>query len=174
MVGGRPAAIWEREHAGGAALVGTLWHPHAPPDLLTHLGLNLGNLWADIAIIVFGALGVGVAVALANVFLLTPLIVLCLVIRRFPPRLRWPVLLAAMAVLLAWVFAVPASLPGYVLVMTSFGVPDAWLAMAGAVFVAGWSGRHFLMRQESAMRATATALIALYFIAVMYAVMYLE
>jgi hypothetical protein len=154
--------------------VGAAYHPNSSPDLLTRLGLNVGNIWGNIALIVFGALGGGIALALVNVYLLAPLIVVWLVVRRMPPLIRWPLFTIAIAGLLAWIFAVPSTLPSWVLVMTALGVPNAWLTVVGAVFVSGWSGEYLLARQESALRATAMALIGLYFVAAMYAVMYIE
>jgi len=174
-VGRRPVIIWEKVHLlSNSTLVGTAYHRFAPPDLLTRLGLNLGALWGNIALILFGSLGAGLALTLVNIYLLVPLIVVWLLIRRLPPRIRWPLFLAALALLLAWIFALGATVPDYVLVMTTLGVPSAWLAVAGGVVVAGWAGRYFLFRQESALRATAMALIALYFVAIMYAVIYIE
>ncbi len=174
-VGRRPVIIWEKVRLRSTStLVGTAYHRFAPPDLLTRLGLNLGALWGNIALVLFGSLGAGLALTLVNVYLLVPLIVVWLLIRRLPPRFRWPLFLAAIALLLAWIFALGPTVPDYVLVMTTLGVPSAWLAVAGGVLVAAWSGRHFLFRQESALRATAMALIALYFVAIMYAVIYIE
>jgi len=174
-VGRRPVIIWEKVHlVSTSTLVGTVYHRFAPPDLLTRLGLNLGALWGNIALVLFGSLGAGLALTLVNVYLLVPLIVVWLLIRRLPPRIRWPVFLVALGLLLAWIFALGPTVPDYVLVMTTLGFPSAWLAVAGGVVVAGWSGRYFLFRQESALRATAMALIALYFVAIMYAVMYIE
>jgi len=173
--GRRPVIIWEKVRLRSTStLVGTAYHRFAPPDLLTRLGLNLGALWGNIALVLFGSLGAGLALTLVNVYLLVPLIVVWLLIRRLPPRFRWPLFLAAIALLLAWIFALGPTVPDYVLVMTTLGVPSAWLAVAGGVLVAAWSGRHFLFRQESALRATAMALIALYFVAIMYAVIYIE
>jgi len=174
-VGKRPVIIWEKVRLRSTStLVGTAYHHFAPPDLLTRLGLNLGALWGNIALVLFGSLGAGLALTLVNVYLLVPLIVVWLLIRRLPPRFRWPLFLAALALLLAWIFALGPTVPDYVLVMTTLGVPSAWLAVAGGVVVAGWAGRYFLFRQESALRATAMALIALYFVAIMYAVIYIE
>jgi peptide/nickel transport system permease protein len=174
-VAGRPVILWQRlPGLGGGELVGTAYHPNASPDLLTRLGLNVGNIWGNLALIVFGALGGGIAIALVNVYLLAPLIAVWLVVRRMPPLIRWPLFTIAIAGLLAYIFAVPATLPSWVLVMTALEVPYAWLTVAGAVFVSGWSSRYLLVRQESALRATAMALIGLYFVAAMYAVMYIE
>jgi len=178
-VGGRPAVLWERIRVGGASLEGTSYHPSQPPDLLTRLGLNIGTLWGNLALILFGSLGAGIALTLVNVFLLLPLISVWLVVRRLTGSLRWPLYLGAIAVLLVWVFALHSSLPSYVLVLpslvsTPLGTLDAWLMVGGAVFVSGWSGTVLLQRQESAVRATAMALIGLYFVTVMYAVLFVQ
>jgi hypothetical protein len=172
-VGRYPSVLWLKVRAGDALLEGTSYHPHQPPDLLTHLGLNIGNLWQNVALELFGPLAGGIALRVVNIFLLLPLLPVWLVVRRFPPRLRWPLYLAAMAALLAWVF-VRSFLPGSVLVMTSLGMPDAWYAVAGAAVVSGWSGRYLLARQESGMRATAMAVIALAFVAAMDTVMFIQ
>jgi hypothetical protein len=173
-VSGRRSIIWERFRLYSSQIMGTTYHPHAPPDLLTQLGLNVGSLWGNLALVIFGSLGGGIALALINIYLLVPLILVWLLVRRLPSLLRWPVFLTAIAGLLTYVFALRSPLPSYVLVVTAFGYPYAWLAVAGAVFVSGWSGRYLFARQEGAMRAMAMAMLALYFVAVMYAVMYIE
>jgi hypothetical protein len=49
-----------------------------------------------------------------------------------------------------------------------------WLAVAGAVFVAAWANRYLLNRQESSLRAAATGLAAVYFIAAMYLLLFIQ
>jgi hypothetical protein len=178
-VASRPEVIWEKIHLGQATLEGTVWHPSQPPDLLTQLGLNIGNLWANIALVALGSLGGGIALTFINLFLLLPLIPAWMVIRRLVPGfLRWYLYLAAIAVLLVLVFALPASLPPYVLALPSLIAPLTplyrWLAVAGGVFVSYWCGRYLLFRQESALRATAMAAIVLYGVTVMYALIYIQ
>jgi hypothetical protein len=173
-VRGHPLVIWQKVRGDGAALVGTAYHPSRPPGLLTRLGLNVGNLWGNIALVLFGSLAGGIALTVINVFLLLPLAAVWLLVRRLPGGVRWPLYLAAIAALLAWIFARSGSLPGYVLVITALGVPYDWLAVAGAMFVSAWSGHYLLGRQESGLRATAMALIALFVVAAMYAVTFIQ
>jgi hypothetical protein len=173
-VRGRPLVIWQKVRGDGASLEGTAYHPRQPPELLTRLGLNVGSLWGNIALVLFGSVAGGIALTVVNVFLLLPLAVVWLLVRRLPPAVRWPLYLAAIAALLAWIFARSGSLPGYVLVISALGVPYDWLAVAGAVFVSAWSGHYLLSRQESGMRATAMALIALLVVAAMYAVIFIQ
>lgn len=67
-----------------------------------------------------------------------------------------------------------SSLPGYVLVITAFNPPYGWLAVAGGIVAAAWSSRYLFWRQESAMRATAMALVALYVVAVLYSLLFVQ
>jgi hypothetical protein len=173
-VHGRPLVIWQKVRGDSAVLEGTAYHPKQPPDLLTRLGLNIGNLWGNIALVIFGSLAGGIALTVINVFLLLPLAVVWLLLRRLPGTVRWPLYTAAIAALLVWIFGRSGPLPSYVLVITALGVPYDWLGVAGAVFVSAWSGHYLLGRQESGMRATAMALIALYVVAAMYAVIFIQ
>jgi hypothetical protein len=49
-----------------------------------------------------------------------------------------------------------------------------WLAVVGAVFAAAWANRYLFNRQESSLRAAATALTAVYFIAAMYLLLFIQ
>jgi hypothetical protein len=145
------------------------------PDWLTRLGLNIGNLPGNVALIAFGALGGGVLLTTINFAIVALLLACWLPIGRFLPRFAaWPVYLAVMAIVLAEFFALPSQPPGWVLAIGGLGSPYGWFAVVGAVFVSWWSGRHMLRHQEALLRAAAMALVAVYFVSVMYGVMYIE
>jgi peptide/nickel transport system permease protein len=180
-VAGRPRVMWQKVRGDGTMLQGVSYRPSQPPDLLTQLGLNIGSLPGNLLLIIVGSLGGAILLTVVNVFLLIPLLPTWFVIRRIPSgRVRWPLFLAALAVLLAWVFGGHPSPPGYVVVIS--GLSGAarldplyrWLAVAGAVFVAAWANRYLFVRQESPFRAAATALIGVYFIATMYLILFIQ
>lgn len=180
-VGGSPRVTWEKVRGDGTTLQAATYHSYTAPDLLTHLGLNIGSLPGNLLLVIVGSLGGAILLTAINIFLLIPLLPVWFVVRRIPAgRLRWPLLLAALGLLLAWVFGGHSSPPGYVIVISGLSGAahlDAlyrWLAVVGAVFVATWANRFLFNRQESSLRAAATALTAVYFIAAMYLVLFIQ
>ena len=180
-IGGRPRVIWEKVRGNGTTLQAATYRPYVAPDVLTHLGLNIGSLPGNLLLVIVGSLGGAILLAAINIFLLIPLLPAWFVVRRIPrSRIRWPLFLAVLALLLAWVFGGHSSPPGYVIVISGLSGAahlDAlyrWLAVAGAVFVAVWANRYLFNRQESSLRAAATALTAVYFIAAMYLVLFIQ
>ncbi|HEX6506917.1 MAG TPA: hypothetical protein VF221_04725, partial [Chloroflexota bacterium] len=178
---GRPRVIWQKVRLNGATLEGTAYRPAQPPDLLTHLGLNVGNLWGNLLLIAVGALGGSLALTAVNIFLLLPLVLFWFLLRRIVNgRIRWPLYLAGVAILLGWIFGLHSSPPSYVLAVSGLsGIPTLgsfyrWIAVIGGVFVAAWSNRYLLDRQESSLRAAATALAGLYFIFAMDLVLFIQ
>lgn len=180
-VGGRPQVIWQKVRGNGTTLQAASYRPAQPPDLLTHLGLNIGSLFGNLLLVIVGSLGGAILLTVVNVFLLAPLLPVWFVLRRIVSgRVRWPLFLAALALLLAWFFGGHPSPPGYVVVISGLSgasrldAPYRWLAIAGAVFVAAWGNRYLYDRQESPLRAAATALTAVYFIATLYLVLFIQ
>lgn len=180
-IGGSPRVIWQKVRGDGTALQGVSYRPYRAPDLLTHLGLNIGSLPGNLLLVIVGSLGGAILLTAVNVFLLIPLLPVWFVIRRIASgRVRWPLFLAGLALLLAWIFGGHPSPPGYVVVISGLSGAarlDAlyrWLAVAGAVFIAAWANRYLFNRQESSLRAAATALTAVYFIAAMYLVLFIQ
>jgi hypothetical protein len=180
-VGGRPQVVWQKVRGDGTTLQGVSYHPFQSPDLLTRLGLNIGSLPGNLLLVIVGSLGGAILLTVINVFLLVPLLPVWFVIRRIVSgRVRWPLFLTALSVLLAWIFAGHPAPPGYVIVISGLtgaaglDAPYRWLAVAGAIFVAAWANRYLYDRQESPLRAAATALTAVYFIAAMYLVLFIQ
>ncbi|HZS93834.1 MAG TPA: hypothetical protein VFA78_03485, partial [Chloroflexota bacterium] len=176
--GGRPQVLWEKVTANGAVVEGTVYHHAQPPDLTTRLGLNIGNLWGNLLFIVVAGLGFGVVITTANVLLLGILIALWLPAGRLPPLVRWPVYIAAVAAVLAWIFVARPAPPGWIAVISALGTRSGWfgntvaglVAVAAAIFVSGWLSRAFWSRQDDLVRAVLTAISAVYVIAVLAAV----
>ncbi len=180
-VAGIPRVIWQKVRGDGTTLQGTSYHPFRGPDLLTHLGLNIGSLPGNLLLIVVGSLGGAILLTAINLFLLVPLLPVWFVVRRAAfGRVRWPLFLAALAVLVAWVFGSHPSPPNYVVVISGLSgaarldTPYRWLAVAAAIFAAAWANRYLFNRQESPFRAAATALTAVYFMAAMYLVLFIQ
>jgi hypothetical protein len=180
-VGGRPRVIWEKVRGNGTTLQAATYRAYAAPDLLTHLGLNIGSLPGNLLLVIVGSLGGAILLTAINIFLLIPLLPAWFVVRRIPAgRIRWPLFLTVLALVLAWVFGGHPSPPGYVIVISGLSgaahldVLYRWLAVVGAVFVASWANRYLFNRQESSLRAAATALTAVYFVAAMYLLLFIQ
>jgi hypothetical protein len=170
-VNGRVEVIWQKTPDTGLheIIEGAQYRAARSPSLAAQFGLNIGDTWADVALIVLGALGGAVPLTVINVLILVPLILIWLPIERIVPvKVRWLVYLAIIAFVLAIIFAASSSAPGFVFIVPAFGWPYGWLAVAGACFVSYWVGRFIFGRQESIFRAAAMALVAFYFVAAMY------
>jgi ABC-type dipeptide/oligopeptide/nickel transport system permease subunit len=178
--GGLPAVVWQEAQSNGRTIVeGTTYRPAVPPDLATRFGLNIGSVWANMLLLVLGSLTMGLLFTVVNV----PFVALTIVLsactgRLFRGPLRWQVYTAVLSAALALTFAVPSTLPPFVIGLQGLIAPleplYRWLGVAGAVFVGYWIGHHLAREQEPLLRATAMALSALYFIAVMYAALSIQ
>lgn len=173
--GGGPMVIWQKVRSGTAALEGTAYHPAQPPDLLTHLGLNIGNVWANIGVVILGALTLGVGITAIN---LGPILVLALLRlaagRVVPGRYAWPAYVVLLAIVFIWFFALSASPPPFVLFTLTLPWPYTWAMAAGAILASWWVGRTLFRRQETAFRAMSMATVGFYVPAVLYAVLFIE
>ncbi len=92
-----------------------MFHPVRSPDLLTRLGLNIGTVWANLVLITFGALGIGIVLTALNAFMLLPLIPVWLVVRRLGARVRWPVFALTIGLLMVYGLLIPRYVPSYLL-----------------------------------------------------------
>jgi ABC-type dipeptide/oligopeptide/nickel transport system permease subunit len=175
-INGRPEVIWELIRGNGSGLLqSSVWHPYEPPDLATRLGLNIGTLYGNIAFVIFGSLAFGAAFAAIN---LLAIAVLCLLWfplgSLLPRRFAWPAYAAALTLGLLWLFARHADPPSGILIISGLGSPYGLLAALSGGFVAWWSGRWFFARQDALFRAASMAVTGFYFVAVMYAVVFIE
>jgi hypothetical protein len=168
---GRVAVLWEKlaNDRLSAMIEGSVYGP-ASPSLAARLGIGVGNVVGNLAMIVVGAVLLGALLTMGNLPTLLALILAWLPIGRFaPPGLRRPLYLGLLSAVLVAVFAVPPSPPAFVLFMSGLGRLTGWLAVAGAVFVSYWAGRRLFAHQEPLFRAAATGIVAFYFVAVIYA-----
>lgn len=179
--GGRPRVLWQKVRGDGAVLQAATYRAAQPPDLLTQLGLNVGSLPGNVLLLTVGSLGGAILVALANVGLLVPLIPVWLAVQRIASgRTRRVLFLAAIALIVGWVFGSHASPPGYVAILSGLSGATRldpwyrWMGVAGAVFAAAWADRSLFARQENSLRAAATALTAIYFVAALYLVLFIQ
>jgi hypothetical protein len=172
-VGNRQAVIWQKTPDTGdrAFIEGTTFHPSRPANIVEKLGLNVGSLWGNVMLIMMGSLGGGAPLAVINILLLAPLMLLWFPISRFVPE-RWRLLtyLGVIAVALAYCFAISASAPWFVFVVPAFSPPYGWIAAAGGVFLAYWVGTRIFAHQDPVFRAFTMSVVAVYFVAVMYVV----
>jgi peptide/nickel transport system permease protein len=174
---GHTMVVWARVRAGPTFLEASSYHAHAtPPDLLVRLGLNVGTPWINVGLLLVGALAGGFGIAIVNIFLLLILVALWLPIGRLVPRpLHWPVYFAALAAVIVDVFGVHgADLPQWVIMISGLGSPENWAAVAGAIAVTGWAGLFLFRRVEPLFRAAAMSFTAVYVMAVMYAVNFIQ
>jgi hypothetical protein len=163
--------IWEKNlYTGRTIFKGTAYRPAEPPDLAARMGLNIGPVWINLAVVILGSLAAGVPLTAVNVFLVGLLILLWVAVSRLITSwLRWPVFTALAAAVLAWAFAIRSTAPGFIYILTPWDAPYGWIAVAGAVFVSAWAGIFLLRHQDSWFRASAMAVIAIYFLAALSA-----
>jgi peptide/nickel transport system permease protein len=172
---GQPVVIWLMNRAGSGVLESSMRHLYRPPDLATHLGLNIGNLYGNIAFVIFGSLAFGAVFVAINLLAIAVLCLLWLPLGRFLPRRQaWPGYAIALALGLLWLFARHPDPPSGILIISGLGSPYGLIAALGGGFVAWWAGRWFFARQDSLFRAASMAMSGFYFVAVMYAVTFIE
>jgi len=179
-IAGRAEVLWQKFALGGDVLEGSVYHPARSPDLLTRLGLNIGNVWANLVLIAFGALGIGIVLTAINAFLLLPLIPVWMVARRLGARLCWPVYGLTIGLLMVYGLLLPPYTPAYLLGVRSLvgalalDPLDRSLIAIGALVASYWLGAVVLRRQEAWLRAAAMGVIALSFILVIYAELFIQ
>jgi peptide/nickel transport system permease protein len=160
---GRAAVLWEKVGLHSSLIEGTTYRPYTPPDLLTRLGLNIGNLWLNLALLLVGGPAGALLVAAANVLFLGAALLIWLVAGLLPRFVRWSAYLLGLTALIVAAFGLhPNALPAWILSMTPFGFPQNWVAAGGAVFAALWSGTFLFRRHEPVFRAALIAFIAIY------------
>jgi len=170
-VSGKIYILWDKARLSGSTIMETRFGPSRPPDLLTHLGLNVGNPWVDAGLVLGGSIGAGVAIGLANVAIVILLLLVWGAISLVVPhRLRWLAYAIAIGLVLVWLFNPAASPPWFVFVIHDLRWPGGWIAALGGTFVAIWSGLFLFRRFESVFRAVSIAFAAVFFVAAMYAV----
>jgi peptide/nickel transport system permease protein len=175
-INGRPAVIWELIRGNGSGLLASsVSRPYQPPDLATRLGLNIGNLYGNIAFVTFGSLAFGAAFTAVN---LLAIAVLCLLWfplgRLLPRRFAWPAYGIALTLALLWLFARHPDPPSGIFIISGLAWPYGMIAALGGGFIACWAGHWFFARQDAVFRAASMATSGLYFVAVMYAVLFIE
>ncbi len=140
------------------------------------MGLNIGNLWANIGLVLVGSLAGGIAIAIVNFVLLLLMTLLWLPIGWLAPRsVRWLLYALVVAVVIVEVFGVhAANPPSWVLAISGLGSPEIWVAVGVAVFASIWAGLFLFRRYEAIFRAAAIAYTSVYVIAVMYAVVFIQ
>jgi len=179
-IAGRAEVLWQKSALRGDVLEGSVYHPAHSPDLLTRLGLNIGNVWANLVLITFGALGIGIVLTAINAFLLLPLIPVWMVARRLGARLCWPVYALAIGLLLVYGLLLPPYVPAYVLGVRSLvgalalDPLDRSLIAIGALVASYWLGAVVLRRQEAWLRAAVMGATALSFVLVIYAELFIQ
>jgi hypothetical protein len=175
-VDGRPVVIWELIRGNGSGLLqSSVSHPYQPPDLATRLGLNVGNLYGNIAFVILGSLVFGAAFAAINLLAIGALCLLWFPLGRLlPRRLAWPSYAIALTLGLLWLFARQPDPPSGIFIISGLGWPYGLIAALGGGFVAWWAGRWPFTRQDAVFRAASMATTGFYFVAVMYAVIFIE
>jgi len=179
-IAGRAEVLWQKFALRGDVLEGSVYHPAHSPDLLTRLGLNIGNVWANLVLIAFGALGIGIVLTAINAFLLLPLIPVWMTVRRLGARLCWPVYALAIGLLLVYGLLLPPYVPAYVLGVRSLvgalalDPLDRSLIAIGALVASYWLGAVVLRRQEAWLRAAVMGATALSFVLVIYAELFIQ
>lgn len=175
IVRGEPAVIWERETASlQEAIEGSVYHPSQAP-IAARFGLSVGNVWISLALLILGVLFTALFLAVANFLTFLVLLLAWIPIGRFAPKSQqWTAYLAIIALILAAIFIVSKPAPAWVFALPAFGPRYGTLAVGGAVFVSFWTGRRLFGHEEPIFRAAAMAFVALYFVAVVSAVLVVQ
>jgi len=179
-IAARAEVLWQKFALRGDVLEGSVYHPARSPDLLTRLGLNIGNVWANLVLIAFGALGIGIVLTAINAFLLLPLIPVWMVARRLGARLCWPLYTLAIGLLLVYGLLLPRYVPAYLVGVRSLvgalalDPLDRTFIAIGALLASYWLGAVVLRRQEAWLRAAAMGVAALSFVLVVYAELFIQ
>lgn len=179
-IAARAEVLWQKFALRGDVLEGSVYHPARSPDLLTRLGLNIGNVWANLVLIAFGAIGIGIVLTAINAFLLLPLIPVWMVARRLGGRLCWPVYALAIGLLLVYGLLRPQFVPAYLLGVRSLvgalalDPLDRGFIAVGALLASYWLGPVVLRRQEAWLRAAVMGATALSFVLIIYAELFIQ
>jgi len=179
-VAGQPEVLWQKFGVQGDVLEGALYHPVRAPDLLTRLGLNIGNVLANLALLTFGALSIGIVLTVLNAFWLLPLIPVWTVVRCLGTRLCWPVYALTIGLLMAYGLFVPHYPSLYLLGVSNLVGPvilsplNRGLIVSGAVIASYWLVATLLRRQEAWLRAAVMGVTALSFVLVIYAELFIQ
>lgn len=179
-VAGKAEVLWQKFTVRGDALEGSVFHPARSPALLTRLGLNIGNVWANLVLITFGALGIGIVLIALNAFMLLPLTPVWLVVGRLGARLRWPVFALTIGLLMLYGLLSPRYVPPYLLGVRSLigalavDPPDRSLIAIGALLASYWLGAVVLWRQETWLRAAVMGATAHSFVLIIYAELFIQ
>lgn len=185
--GNRSIVIWQQARYVNDPLVAAEWHARAvAPDLLTRLGLNLGNPAVNAGFVVVGAIALGLGVAAGNLTVVVLLIVLSFALRRLGTRLpaqsgSLGILMGmttaytiAIGVVLVLVYGLSDQPPPWAPVIGGLGVPGRWVAIVGGTFLAWWAGQTVLRHSEPVFRAAGMAFAAVYLVGITWAVMFIQ
>jgi hypothetical protein len=174
-VGGRPSVMWAKVRQSTALLQSASAHAFRGPNLLTQLGLNIGNVWGNIAFVTFGALTLAVGLVAINLLVIVALALLSIPLRRIVPyRHLVPAYTVVLGLALLALFALHPNPPAFVLVISGLDAPYGLWAALGGTFLAGWAGWFLYRRQDALFRAISMAMTGFYFVSVMYAVIFIE
>jgi hypothetical protein len=137
------------------------------PNLWDKFGIGLSNPLGNIAMLVVGAIAIGVLLTFANILVIFLLIALFLVASRvLPGRIKWPVYASMIAgflyILLVSLGAPKPPLLAGVGLTPSNAITALFVATAVFVFVLQ---RAFLRHVEDTFRAAGMAILGVYFLA---------
>jgi len=171
VVNGVPSVTWEKDLANGTGEIQTSsYRPAQPPDLAERFALNIGPAWANAAVLVVGAIVAAAPLTLLNVFLLALLFLIWVFITwLFRGSVRWTLYGIALAVVLVLSFTLPSTAPPFVFLLPAWSGVYGWLAALGAAAIATWVGYFGLRHQDDAFRALGMALVAVYVLSVLAA-----
>lgn len=167
---------WEKHlYSGQTVIESAVYQPHGASSLAASLGLDVGPVWANLALAILGAVTAATAFTVINVFLLAVLLATWLVISHFVSGpLRWPLYTAALGSILAWIFAAHATPPVFVFVLSAWPAPFGAVAVVAATYVAAWSCLTFLRHQDDWFRAGAMALLSVYVLSLLQALVSIQ
>jgi hypothetical protein len=180
LVNGEPQAIWQTVSRGtGSSFDTTEYRTGVSPTLAQRLGLGLGNPWAELAVLLVGALGVATLTTTMNIVLVIVIgfggwLALRLLSR---VRSRWVIYTCLLTLVLYYVFVTPGGPLFFLDTIPSLGLaamPFGFIAAVGALGFVSWVGSVALKRIDDVYRAGIMAYLGVYFFAFLEAAVFIQ
>jgi hypothetical protein len=180
VVNGETDVVWQTVSRGtGSTFDVTQFRKSFAPTLAQRLGLGLGNPWAELAILLIGALGVATLTTTMN-------IILVIVIGFFgwlslrllsSVRSRWAIYAGLLTLALYYIFVTPGGPLFFLDTIPSLGLaamPFGFVAAVGALGFVSWVGSVALRRIDDVYRAGIMAYLGVYFFAFLEAAVFIQ
>jgi hypothetical protein len=172
--------VWQTVSRGtGSTFDTTAFRKSVEPTLAQRLGLGLGNPWAELAVLLVGALGVATLTTTMNILLVIAIGFVGWLALRLLNRVRsrWVIYACLLTLALYYVFVNPGGPLFFLDTIPSLGLaamPFGFIAAAGALGFMSWVGSVALKRIDDMYRAGIMAYLGVYFFAFLEAAVFIQ